>query len=167
MHSASVPITVAEKAGARRRTRMAYRTLRAVSSMSDKPFASRHSSFVPSTLPNSIRARRRASPAATPAIMRSFSNASMWKRNSSSISRSIRFRPNISYLLRDSPEDIRHRGRKQRPLLGFLLQPALARRAQAIILGSPVVFGNAPLGLDQSRALEPVERRIKRTLFDL
>ena len=56
------------------------------------PRASRHSSLARSTPPNSIRARRSASSRGTPLRTKSSANTSMWKRNSASISRSIRER---------------------------------------------------------------------------
>src|SRR2546430_334961 len=90
--SAMVRTAAVVKPGDLRNTRTPKRKSWTRLSIRFTAHASRHSSFARSMPPNSMRARRRASSRGTPLRTKSSANASMWNRNSASISLSIRER---------------------------------------------------------------------------
>src|SRR5688572_1440752 len=73
----------------------------------------------------------------------------------------------ISELLRRRREHRRHRFHQPLPARRVFPQPPPPRRRQTVELRPPVVLRFAPRALDQTVMLQPVQRRIQRTLLYL
>src|SRR5688572_4880864 len=63
-------------------------------------------------------------------------------------------------------EHARHRGGEARPVVVRTLQLFLAGGREAVELGAPVVLRDAPVGGDEPRLLELVQRGIQRPFLD-
>ena len=63
-------------------------------------------------------------------------------------------------------EHARDRFGKTRPLLDPRLQGAPSISGQAVVLGAAILLADPPLGFDQTFALEPIQRRVKRAFLD-
>src|SRR5262249_57318245 len=90
----------------------------------------------------------------------------------SAISRDLReptpvFARLASQFLRLCRQNPRNHFRHPVPLLLFALQPLLPIRRQPVILRFPLVLRFAPFGGNPALILQPVERRVQRTLLDL
>src|SRR5258708_6014507 len=59
----------------------------------------------------------------------------------------------------------RHRRGPPPPVFGLSRQPFSSRRSQRVILRAAIVVGGAPFGRQEPAQLQPVQRRIQRTLF--
>src|ERR1035441_2372055 len=178
---ASDAIATAVKTGVRPSTRIPYRTSRARFRSVFRPRASRHSSRKCATPPNSRCAMRPASTAASPRARFFSASIARWKFNSSSSSLSTRRRENnarsripksfqpISCLcdarscLFQHPPDRRRQPRPRFLLHAELLAP---RRGQPVEPRAPPQLGDAPFGTDPTLVLQPVQRRIERSLVD-
>src|SRR5215510_1330955 len=67
----------------------------------------------------------------------------------------------------DRFENLRDGGAEFPPGVGFRLELGAAFRGELVVLRTPVVVGRAPARLDPAAPLEPVERRVERSLLDL
>src|SRR5436309_16105666 len=74
---------------------------------------------------------------------------------------------NMSHLVRGGVQGRRDRGRQTVPVGGLLAQPPASGRSQRVELRLAVVLALPPFGGDELLMLQPVERRIERTLRDL
>src|SRR5215471_14146658 len=144
------------------------------SSIQPKWRVSRRRSLYCSAPPNSMRARRRASPGERPERTRSAARASRWKASSSCISRSRRRRSTsfrsqlgMSDLLGGGREGSGHGVDQLAPGLGLLAQALAAGGSEAVKLGAAVVFRGSPFGREQPLEFEAVESGIECALLDL
>src|SRR2546430_17262193 len=61
----------------------------------------------------------------------------------------------------------RDRGRQALPILRFGLKAFATGAGELVVLCAAIVVGRAPRGSDPSAALEPMQRRVQRALWDL
>src|SRR5438105_11365201 len=61
----------------------------------------------------------------------------------------------------------RDRGRQALPILRFGLKAFATGARELVVLCAAIVVGRAPRGTDPSAALEPVQCRVQRALWDL
>src|SRR5215211_825106 len=184
MPNASVRTAATVNPGVLRSWRHAKRRSNAVRSMPRAPRPSRIASLCDSTLPNARLARRRASVGGTPRRACFSASISMWKRISSSSSRSTRRfavrawshitsrlvpRMSASSLSECScrPQQLLDREHVPPPALRLGAERLFAERREAVVLGAPVVVGDTPFAVDPFLLLEALEGRIEGALVDL
>src|SRR3954452_730942 len=104
----------------------------------------------------------------------------MWNVSSSPISRSARegrtrlpsrqrrdLTTRTSALLQRGSQRRGHHSRQPLPSGCFFAETLSASRGQLVVLGLSVVVRDAPLGIEQTLTLEPIQGRVQRTLLDL
>src|SRR5438093_1861042 len=133
-------------------------------------------SRTPARSPNWRTASARAASGVSPAAIRRSVRVSMWKRSSSSMSRSTRRRPKGMRKTRRISALREPRLRRDQRLadgadvaiprrhLGLQLRPAAA--TQLIVLRAAVVLRVAPFGGEPALLLEAMERRVERSFLD-
>src|SRR5437660_10612646 len=180
MPSARDKIAAAAKAGLNRsRHKPNSRSCQSVST-NDSQRTARTCSFTLSAPPISMRAARIASSRLIPRRIFSFTAASRYPPNSSSISRSTcslrnnprkppaRFRSkDIAPSLRLHFENSRDGRSLPRPFAGLALELFPTLRRQQVIFRPPVIFCVSPFAHEPSSPLQPAECREKRSWIHL
>src|SRR5687768_17255470 len=180
--NASVNTAAAVKPGVLRSWRTANRRSYTSRSTPRAPRPSRMASLWSSSPPKARAARRRASTAECPARACFAASISMWKRISSSSSRSTdrfarrlrshirtRFVPRMSCLeFRESSgaEELLHCQHEPAPTFGLSTKSSATERGEAVILRATVVVRDLPVAVDPLLLLEALECRVERALID-